>query len=165
MRETRGWSQGQLAAQVGMPQTAISRLESTSYGKSTISTLKRLARVFDVALEVRFVPFSKFLDRITGTPYIEYGLSSDALDVPNFEEEDVRGIFVQAASHGDYQPGKPERTGPAQATGIPNLSQGQSPWLEKLGGTVQGKKQPSSEPNIYLVQGELANAASVGAPG
>ena len=87
MREAREWSQEQLAIQVGMPQTAISRLESSSYGKPTITTLKRMARVYDVALDVRFVPFSKFLNRILGIPYTEYGLSSDALDVPSFEEE------------------------------------------------------------------------------
>lgn len=98
MREAREWSQEQLAAEVGMPQTAISRLESSNYGKATITTLKRLARVYDVALEVCFVPFSKFVNRISGTPYVEHGLSSDALDVPSFEEEVERGAFV-ATSH------------------------------------------------------------------
>src|SRR5437764_12898718 len=43
MREARGWSQQQLAELVDMPQTAISRLESPSYGKPTITTLKRIA--------------------------------------------------------------------------------------------------------------------------
>lgn len=97
MREAREWSQEQLAAQVGMPQTAISRLESSNYGKATITTLKRMAKVYDVALEVCFVPFSKFVDRISGTPYIERGLSSDALDVPGFEEEFERGRFAQTS--------------------------------------------------------------------
>jgi transcriptional regulator with XRE-family HTH domain len=97
MREAQGWSQVQLAAQVGMPQTAISRLESSNYGKPTITTLKRMARIYDVALEVRFVPFSKLLNRISGTPYIESGLSSDALDVPSFEEENSQGVFAQTA--------------------------------------------------------------------
>src|SRR6266481_3464793 len=74
MREARDWSQEELASQVGMPQTAISRLESSNYGKSTITTLKRMATVYDVALEVRFVPFSKLVNRISGTPYLERGL-------------------------------------------------------------------------------------------
>lgn len=94
MRESRSWSQQQLATAVGMPQTAISRLESSTYGKPTITTLKRIARVYDVALEVRFVPFSKFVNRISSTPYVEYGLSSDALDVANFKEEFENGYFV-----------------------------------------------------------------------
>lgn len=93
MREAREWSQEELAEKVGMPQTAISRLESSNYGKPTITTLKRMAKVYDVALEVRFVPFSKFLNRISGTAYIEYGLSSEAIDVPSFEEEEQEGVI------------------------------------------------------------------------
>src|ERR1035437_126666 len=97
MREGREWSQEQLAGHVAMPQTAISRLESSNYGKATITTLKRIARAYDVALEVCFVPFSKFVNRISGTPYVEHGLSSDAMDVPSFEEEFERGCFAATA--------------------------------------------------------------------
>ena len=93
MREAREWSQEELADLVGMPQTAISRLESPNYGKPTITTLKRMARVHDVALVVRFVPFSKLVDWVSGTPYLENGLSSDALDVPSFEEEEKQRVF------------------------------------------------------------------------
>src|ERR1700683_5346988 len=98
LREGRGWSQGQLAALVDMPQTAISRLESSNYGKPTLTTLKRMAKVYDVALEVRFVPFSKFVSRISGTPYLESGLSSEAMDVPSFEEEISHGALVPAVA-------------------------------------------------------------------
>ena len=87
MREARGWSQEEVASKADMPQTAISRLESTNYGKPTITTLKRMAKVYDVALVVRFVPFSHLVNWVSGTPYIEYGLSSDAIEVPSFEEE------------------------------------------------------------------------------
>jgi transcriptional regulator with XRE-family HTH domain len=93
MREARGWSQEELAEVVGMPQTAISRLESPSYGKLTITTLKRLANVYDVALMVRFVPFSDLVNWVTGTPYIESGISSASMLVPSFMEEYQRGIF------------------------------------------------------------------------
>jgi transcriptional regulator with XRE-family HTH domain len=97
MREGREWSQAQLAQVVDMPQTAISRLESSKYGKHTITTLKRMAKVYDVGLEVRFVPFSKLLNRISGTPFIEQGITSDALDVPSFEEEQEAGDFDAAS--------------------------------------------------------------------
>ena len=90
--------QEELANLVGMPQTAISRLESPNYGKPTITTLKRMARVHDVALIVRFVPFSKLADWVSGTPYVELGLSSDALDVPSFEEEQKEGVFENRVS-------------------------------------------------------------------
>src|SRR5947209_2995232 len=43
LRDREEWSQQELAEKVGMTQNAISRLESSSYGKPTITTLKRLA--------------------------------------------------------------------------------------------------------------------------
>lgn len=98
MREARGWSQEELAELVDMPQTAISRLESPDYGKPTITTLKRVAKVHDVALVVRFVPFSKLVNWVSGTPYLENGLSSDALAVPSFEEEANCGEFDQVVN-------------------------------------------------------------------
>ena len=93
MREARNLSQEEVANLVGMPQTAISRLESPSYGKSTITTLKRMARVYDVGLDVRFVPFGQLVDRISNTPRLDMGLTSDSIDVPSYEEEIEQGVF------------------------------------------------------------------------
>jgi transcriptional regulator with XRE-family HTH domain len=98
MREARGWSQGDLAALVNMPQTAISRLESPNYGKATITTLKRMARVYDVGLEVKFVPFSALVDRVTKTPRIDMGLTSDSMAVADFAEEERAGAFQSDTS-------------------------------------------------------------------
>jgi len=36
---------------------------------------------------VRFVPFSKLIKWVSGTPFTEEGLSTSSLAVPNFEEE------------------------------------------------------------------------------
>jgi len=99
MREARGLSQEELARLVDMPQTAISRLESPDYGKQTITTLKRLAKVHDVALVVRFIPFSKLVDWVSQTPYLENGLSSEAMTVPSFEEEAQCGSFDYATGN------------------------------------------------------------------
>src|SRR5713226_4155417 len=74
LRDTRDWTQGELARRVGMPQTAISRLENPYYGKQTITSLKRLAAIYDVELIVRFVPFSQLVNWVSGTPYQELGL-------------------------------------------------------------------------------------------
>jgi transcriptional regulator with XRE-family HTH domain len=87
MREQRGLSQTELGEMAGMNQNAIHRLESPDYGKATISTLKRVAAAFDVALIVRFVPFSQLVDWVSGRPYIDYGLSSDSLAVPSFKDD------------------------------------------------------------------------------
>ena len=93
IREERGLSQEALAEKVGMNQNAISRLESSKYGKPTITTLKRLARAFDVALAVRFVPFSHFTRWVAGVPYVENGLSSESLNVPSFGQEEEEHVF------------------------------------------------------------------------
>jgi transcriptional regulator with XRE-family HTH domain len=87
MRDQTDWSQEQLAEKVGTNQNAISRLENPNYGKATITTLKRIASVFDVALVVRFVPFSQLVDWVSGTTFLDRGLSSESLTVPSFENE------------------------------------------------------------------------------
>lgn len=59
MRESRGWSQIDLAQRSGKAQSAIARLEDPDYGKFTIQTLLEMADAFDVWLEVEFIAFSK----------------------------------------------------------------------------------------------------------
>jgi len=61
LRESRGWNQGQLAAEVGMAQPRISVLEG-GYDNYSLRTLKRFASTFDVAVVVRFVPFSELVN-------------------------------------------------------------------------------------------------------
>ncbi len=92
-RDRLGWSQERLAQEVGMNQNAISRLESSNYGKPTITTLKRMAAALDVGLIVRFVPFSEMIDWMSGTPHVSKGLSTEALAVPDFATEEARGTF------------------------------------------------------------------------
>jgi transcriptional regulator with XRE-family HTH domain len=87
MREREGWTQIELGDEVEMNQNSISRLENPFYGKHTITTLKRLARAFDVALVVRFTPFSELVDWISGTPRTIDGLNQNALNVPKYSEE------------------------------------------------------------------------------
>lgn len=62
-RELRNLSQTELAAKCGVKtkQEAISRLEDPAYGNYSINTLLKIAAALDVALLVKFVPFSKFL--------------------------------------------------------------------------------------------------------
>ena len=90
LRDREDWSQTQLAEKLGMNQNAISRLENPRYGKATITTLKRIAAAFDVALVVRFVPFGQLIDWVSGTPYVDRGLSTESLAVPRFEVENNR---------------------------------------------------------------------------
>jgi transcriptional regulator with XRE-family HTH domain len=88
LRDQRGQKQGELAEELGKPQSVVSRLEDPSYGKVTVQTLLEVAAVFDVALLVRFVPFSSFL-RDTRD------LSSKAMEVPSFEDEAAAQPIVE----------------------------------------------------------------------
>jgi len=80
MREGRGWTQEVLAKKLGTTQNAISRLENPRTGQPAIATLKRIAEVFDVALIVKFAPFSEFIDSLAG-------LSDKSVSVPGYEED------------------------------------------------------------------------------
>jgi transcriptional regulator with XRE-family HTH domain len=72
LREGRALTQPQLAEAAGMSQPRISEIERPGERKLNIDTLLRLASAFDVALQVRFVPFSKFVD------------DEDSIDLDNF---------------------------------------------------------------------------------
>jgi transcriptional regulator with XRE-family HTH domain len=80
MRLRRKWTQGDLAKQLGTTQTVISRLENPAYGKATLQTLLAISGVFDVALSVRFVSFTRFFTS-TWAPNI------DLLAPESFDEE------------------------------------------------------------------------------
>src|SRR5713101_5498870 len=62
MREARGWTQSELGKKVGMAQSRISLMEDANYSRYSLNTLKRLGSTLDVALVVRFEPFSKLVD-------------------------------------------------------------------------------------------------------
>lgn len=80
LREQRKWTQKELGTYTGMAQETISRLEDPNYSKLTLKTLKRLASAFDVALMVRFVPFSELVE-------LELNLTGGSLEVLSFEKE------------------------------------------------------------------------------
>ena len=79
MQAERGWTQEQLGDNAGMKQAAISRLVNSS-GNSSQNTLRRMASAFDVALIVRFVPFSQLLEWTVN-------LSRDRITPASFHEE------------------------------------------------------------------------------
>jgi transcriptional regulator with XRE-family HTH domain len=73
-------TQPDLANLTGMKQSRISDMEKPGKVHFSLETLRRLAEAFDVALIVRFAPFSEFLDWSDR-------FSSDAFRVPSFPEE------------------------------------------------------------------------------
>lgn len=87
MRDRRGWTQAQLGQKADMPQTVISRIENLGESILSIKTLLRLASAFDVALIVRFAPFSELAYWVEGKPYEVKGLSSATLAPLSYAED------------------------------------------------------------------------------
>ncbi len=79
-RELRGWSQHQVGEKAGMQQELISRYENPDYGKFTLNTLVKLSSALDVALVVRFAPFSELASW-------EEDLTAASLAVPSFDND------------------------------------------------------------------------------
>jgi len=79
-----------------MKPNNICRLESPDYGKHTISSLKRIAAALDVALVIQLVPFSQYVDWLSGTPRVDEGISPNSMAVPCFEDEEKDGIFGES---------------------------------------------------------------------
>jgi len=77
----RNWTQEELARRAGMKQERISACENPNYGNFSLRTLKQLAAAFDVALVVRFAPFSELAEW-------EINMSSESLEIPSFDQED-----------------------------------------------------------------------------
>lgn len=80
MRLKNGWTQKQLAQKSGMKQERISTCENPNYGRFSLNTLKQLASAFDVALIVRFAPFSEVVEW-------ESNLSSHSLEIESYDDE------------------------------------------------------------------------------
>lgn len=80
LREQRGLTQKQLAEKAGMLQPRIAAMERPSGSEPNLRTLKRLASAFDVALVVRFVPFSELVEWVGS-------FSPDTFVVPSFDED------------------------------------------------------------------------------
>lgn len=94
MRKARQWEQEKLAeVALGSPklQPMISRYENPDYGKYSLRTLLDFARAFDVALQVRFAPFSEIIKWEDDLPGIE-------LSVPTFEAELANGSLNEGRS-------------------------------------------------------------------
>lgn len=93
-RESRGWTQKDLGDRVGMAQTRICTLEDPDYGSYTLATLKKLASAFDVALVVKFVPYSQLVDAVDN-------ISDSDLVVSSFSDDTAIRTKPERGRHGD----------------------------------------------------------------
>ena len=65
-------------------QSWVARLEDPNAARPTLSTLLSVAEACDVCLQVRFAPFSEFINWVSGIPHWVLGLSPPALAVSDF---------------------------------------------------------------------------------
>ena len=99
LREQRNLTQKKFEKLSGMKQAAISRLENPDYSGFTLSTLKKIASIYDIGLMVRFVPISDLVEW-------ELNLDSESLKAVSYEddpyfketEESTTSEFEQHAS-------------------------------------------------------------------
>ena len=114
LRDSRGWTQRDLADAMGVQQPVVSRLEQLGAGVS-LRKLKAAAAAFDVGLVVRLVPFSELARwAVALTPD---SLSAPAFDSdPGFEDQPSYAASWTpltldpadyAATHGEAYVGRP----------------------------------------------------------
>ena len=89
MRTARNWNQAKLADVAGTTQPQICTWEQSCDGIG-LTSLHKLASAFDVALTVKFVPFSQMAKEATS-------VRSD-LTVPSFEDDSLEAIRTSSIS-------------------------------------------------------------------
>lgn len=62
LRDLRGLSQVKFAAESGMKQSAVSRIEQSDYSGWTYKTLLRAAQTLRARLKIEFIPAEKVID-------------------------------------------------------------------------------------------------------
>jgi transcriptional regulator with XRE-family HTH domain len=82
------WTKAKLAEKTGMARARISVLENPSYDKHSLSTLKRLAKAFDVALVVRFEAYSTLVRWVAD-------LTPEKMAVPSFNKDSLNEPIPQ----------------------------------------------------------------------
>lgn len=98
MREAQEWSHDELAERCGETSKSISRIENPNCEDYSLDTLLQLAKAFDVALLVRFAPFSELADWVIN-------LSDEKLIPLSYENEQMN-LFSQYETddrHEDFE--------------------------------------------------------------
>jgi transcriptional regulator with XRE-family HTH domain len=80
LREQRNWRQEDLAREAGIQQPMVSRYENVNYSNWTLTTLKKLARAYDVWLDIRFRSFGELVNETNR-------FSRETLQVPRFADD------------------------------------------------------------------------------
>ena len=111
LRKQRGWTQPEMAERTGMKQSRFPVMEKPGGARFNLDTIRRLAEALDVAVIVRFAPFSELVDWSNN-------FNPDTFTVPSFEEElgigDAGAIHkVQSMANRRKESEESQRTGSA----------------------------------------------------
>lgn len=82
LREQRNLTQAELAGLSGMKQSRVATIEDVNYSAWSVSTLKRIAEAFDLALTVQFDSFGSKLSDIAK-------FKRETLERPSFDDDPV----------------------------------------------------------------------------
>ncbi len=114
MRDENEWTQGRLGEEAKKPRNVITRLEDPNYGQFSLQTLREIAAAFNVALLVKFVPFSRLVE--------EYDdVSPRALIAPNTNDsKEVQRLKRWAAAKDKAQSVVANKETPARTFKVTN---------------------------------------------
>lgn len=84
LRRAQNLSQEELSKRSRITQGVLSRAEDPDYGNLTLNTIGRIASGLDVAVIIKFVPFSELLK------YTEEMTEDEFSKVQTFEQEDAQ---------------------------------------------------------------------------
>lgn len=167
LRKSRGLSQGELAALAGMAQPRISEIEKPGERSLNIDTLLRIALGLDVALQIRFVPFSdlvswsenfdpdnfripSFDDELAGGTHTTIP-DEKSLEVPSFSSDSgFVDSMIQAPAH-SFQPRPEFSLAYISTTPDPNIT-----WNIGLPGNSQQNTIILDVPNDYQLPQVIA---------
>jgi transcriptional regulator with XRE-family HTH domain len=151
MRKNRDWSQQELADAANTSRTVITRIEDPNYGKLTLKTLLQIASAFNVALLIKFVPFSRLVREYEDVSWQALGAKSvnDAEEIDALEAWASRGhandaIATAATPHAlrlvsgtptgitQKQPNRKPFVGPFESTVTVTLEREDDAWQKVM---------------------------------
>ncbi len=155
LREKNGLTQTALAEKAGMKQERISVLEDVNYEAWTANVLKRIAKVFDLRLSIKFESFGSFLHE-----FETFG--KESLGRPSFDEDpafhEIPAITNTATAVNLFAHHEPAETSPTVPMASPledillnMFLEGKTQKTESTSGHTGLKNTLSTEPTFEVL--------------
>lgn len=111
IRERAKMTQEELAEKLKTSKSVVSRYEDPNYGRFNLGTLLAIARVFDVALLVKFVPYSKFVAEHQDVSPSALAIKSYAEEKNEYQQQPIKQVPLadRGQRHFDQHPREPNK--------------------------------------------------------